>query len=384
MENKCKNNFDQGFRYVETTMLGTELMNATLEKPISVMELITEDGNMITNVEFNSFVLDVANIRLTPIQHCFMSVIYTMYTNGVEEFSVNQFANELARRKVKFNKDNMLTGVSAVKMLMKSNAQENIDAIVVNNENQDEINHFTYDEKDRANRNVKNNYTIINETSQSVHPVSENELDLYNSIMYELTKMSLVFVTLDLEKYDIRCLKGRYRELKTSGQLLPLRIKLVEDLNTKEKKVIFKITSVPILYEYAEKAKRIAKIPNKALNVPSNRTVEDEVLTQIIGKKISRLKNRNNRYNAKNITYEYFVYEKDEYTDVSKRVRKGLFKDLGICREQYTTDSAWSKRKSKIHTQVGKILQNFVDTHQIKGYVEIKDGIKIIGYEILT
>ncbi|MEE0929974.1 MAG: hypothetical protein UIM53_03160 [Acutalibacteraceae bacterium] len=382
MNNKdnCADSYNKGFRYVETTAIGHELMNATLANPVSVIEIAGSDVEMSTNVEFNSFVLDVSNIKLTPIQHCFMSVIYTMYKQGIKEFTINIFMNELARRTVSFDKSNALIGAAAVKRIMKSDAQQSIEA---NCPERLESNIIRYNEEEQTHSNFKNNYDVLMAIDDALCPESQEQLDLYNSVLYELIKMSLVSITLNLEKYNIQWHSKRYRKLTSYGQLLPLKIETIEDLHTHKKKIVFTITGMPILYDYAEQANRIAKIPNKVLAVKSARNQNDMALTQIIDTKISKMRNMNNNYKSRKISYEYYAWEKDPATGKRVKVRKGLFEEIGVCEEQYSTKSAWSKKKRKIHEQVGAILQNAVDNNYIKGFEERKDGQSLLGYQII-
>lgn len=378
--NKDKDKFHQGFRYVETTAIGHELMNATLANPVSVIEIAGSDIEMSTNVEFNSFVLDVSNIKLTPIQHCFMSVIYTMYKQGIREFTINIFMNELARRTVSFDKSNALIGAAAVKKIMKPDAKQSIEAIYQEKLPSDII---RYDENEQTNFNFKNNYDVLMAIDDALCPDNQEQLDLYNSVLYELIRMSLISITLNLEKYNIHWHSKRYRLLTSYGQLLPLKIETIEDLHTHKKKIVFTITGMPILYDYAEQAHRIAKIPNKVLDVKSAKNPKDMSLTQIIEVKISKMKNHNNNYKSRKIAYEYYTWDKDSETGKRIKVRRGLFEEMGISEEQYSSKSSWANKKLKIHKQVGAILQNSVDNNYIKGFEEYKDGQTYLGYKII-
>lgn len=376
-ENSQIDKIDNKSRYVETTALGNELTNKTMNASRAVVEI--PDDELIASANFESFVVDVSNITLTPLENCFMAVIYTMFKTGKTEFSINQFAAELARRKIRFNKVNELNGVAAVRQIFREDAQQQIDVL----DSSLSKNQFSMDSKEIAERNIQLNYDTILQVCGSFAAIDPNTLDKYSLIAYELLKMSLIHVRLNLGKYDIRDKNKRYRELLTVGQLLPLRLLVKEDVKTGDLKIYFKIDSVPILYEYAEKTGRIAKIPNKILDIPEAVTLDDMTLTQYITKRIMQMKNRNNNSMSRLISYEYETCEYNEETGRTEMVRKGLLASLGIYREQYSSDRSWSNKKMKVHKQVGIILQKCVDEHQIKGFEVNKRGNKTIGYRII-
>jgi hypothetical protein len=104
---------------------------------------------------------------------------------------------------------------------------------------------------------------------------------------------------------------------------------------------------------------------------PLRATPENITLQNTVARRIVQIKNKNNHSASNRISYEW-----------GKNGEKGLLSRVGIRRENFSSDNAWSQKKTKVHKAVGKILEKYKEDNIIKDYHEVKDGKIYIGYDI--
>ena len=156
-------------------------------------------------------------------------------------------------------------------------------------------------------------------------------------------------------------------------QLLEIREITIKSKVKKEKKTLYLLKGKPILYEYAEQLGRIISVPTEILVLPGVREDLDFALVkQEIVKEIELMKNPNNRYVTRTITYEW------EHGDKSG----GLLYRLGIDKNKYKNDIQWRKRKSRLNEQIKIILDHLIEIDYIKGYDFNYNGKAVVGFNI--
>jgi hypothetical protein len=286
-----------------------------------------ENRETYTILKLGSRILNMTDLSITPFDVCLMDCVYSMVVDGETEMTIEQLANALMKREVKF---------------------------------------------ERTEENFMNTFNIMKLNAESHPHLSPEELDFYNFLHLSMHKLANIYVRLDCS--NIRAADGSKitEESAMYGHLLPLRIGESYSPVKKVQRVKYKIQSKSILYEYAEKLNRVAVIPEKMLRTGLPATVDSIVLGREIAKTIAFMKNPNNSYHSREIVYEW--------TRGSET--GGLFERIGLHREDYATPQSWSKKKSKVHKDIGKILEKYKQDGTIAEYYELVKGKSKVGYRV--
>lgn len=305
------------------------------EKTIRVSEFGEKASESAANyalLSLYSSELDMEKLSITPFDVCILDTVYTMCQDAKTSFTIEELANRMARKEVKFN---------STKMEFDRESNKHISKIFL---------------------------------SQDANPnKTPEQLNFYNFLHYSVSKLSFIKIAIDcsaLPRLDENEVK--YDRIILEGSLLPVNAILYRTNVVKEEKIKYTFATIPVLYEYAERYKRIAAAPAKVLRTPLNVNPENISLTNEIAKTISLMKNPNNNYHSRDITYEWTV----------NGVEKGLLARLGFYRSQYSSAAAWSRKKSTLHKDLGKILESYKNSGLIKDYSENKKGTVYIGYHI--
>lgn len=154
--------------------------------------------------------------------------------------------------------------------------------------------------------------------------------------------------------------------------LLPMTTEIRKSKVKHRNKTVYKIYKTPILYDYAEKLSRIIKVPTSVLSIDGIREDDDFLaIKQQLVKEIMIMKNTKNKYVNRMIKYEWANGE-----------RGGFAERVGLKKENYSNEIQWNKRKVKLTNQLKVILEHLVSVKFIKGYLPIKDGKSVVGFEI--
>jgi hypothetical protein len=202
----------------------------------------------------------------------------------------------------------------------------------------------------------------------------KNTSTKFDEIVNAIERLSLIRITIDCT--DVMREKGKISEKAkavVSGYLMPVTGYYILSPVKKENKLAYKIDRKPVLYEYAESLGRVISVPSNVLAIEGVR--EDTaftILKQEIIKEIETMKNANNNYKTRDITYEWANGSRDG----------GFFSRIGVKEENYANAAQWRKKKSKINKQISIVMDHLVETNYIKGYSFNKDGGSIIGVHI--
>lgn len=318
--------------YMNNTQVATGLLDPTVtEEDMRIAEYgAKNDPNAVAILRVQSEIFDMGKVKLTPFDECVLDACYALALHGATKFSIENLANVLAGKEVKFH--------------------------------------------DLDTSRYKGALEFLKQNPDGTTAIDPSNLSYYEFLHFTVEKLSKLTVTLDCTNLLAPDGKRVFSELKVEGYMLPVEIYYGVSRVTKKEKVYYRFLTKSIIYEYAERFNRIACVPKKLLDngVPNN--VETIPLQTAVLKKISLIKNDHNNYYTNKISYEW-------YSEKDKKMH-GLLADLGLSREQYSSNSAWRNKKSKIHRDVGLILQKCQDEGIISGYEEMKDGQKIQGYTI--
>lgn len=347
MAKKGKNNIEQAINkdgselpvieheklpsYMQDTIVSlTKVSQALAESgPLQLKQNINEYGaktvqneDTYTAMEICSDTLDVDKVVLGPFASCVMNCLYTMNTNGVKEFSIEQLANYLLKREVKFES-------------LETNFQSAFDYMKIDSDGFPEI--------------------------------PEDQLDFYNQLHLLMHKLAKTFIRLD-------CTNLRYTTgekvpdlLVMYGPLVPLTIYEGESPVTKRKRIMYRMSDKPIVYEYAEALRRLTKIPAQALSTNLPAKPDSVVLSDMLATWVQMLKNPNNSQWSPSIKFEG---------------RYGLFNILNITKEKYPARSTLSRRKQRLKKDVELILKHFMSIGLIKSLTVDKTNGVITGYTV--
>lgn len=148
------------------------------------------------------------------------------------------------------------------------------------------------------------------------------------------------------------------------------------------------ISEFPSLYKYAKNLNQVVAIPTHWYGTlkTEKRTIDYQKIQEIINKRISIMKNKNNKSMSNRILFT--SYDGNEY--------HGLYNLLDEKREYcyYDTDNPedidlekkvqkrWNKRKDVIRKNVYKVLEYLISVNAIKGYTDVKERKEVIGVDI--
>lgn len=330
--NKPKNRYAEGLHYINNTQVATGLLDPTVtEEDMRIAEYgAKNDPNAVAILRVKSEVFDMGKVKLTPFDECVLDACYALALHGATKFSIENLANVLAGKEVKFH--------------------------------------------DLDTSRYKGALEFLKENPDGTAVIDPSSLSYYEFLHFTVEKLSKLTVTLDCTNLLAPDGQKVFSELKVEGYMLPVEIFHGVSRITKKEKVFYRFLTKSIIYEYAERFNRIACVPAKLLDngVPNN--VETIPLKTAILKKIALMKNSHNNYYTNKISYEWYS-EKD-------KAMRGLLSELGLSREQYSSSSAWRNKKSKIHRDVGLILEKCKEEGMIADYEEAKEGQRIIGYII--
>lgn len=318
--------------YMQDTIVSLTKVSQALAEPgpLQASQLVHEYGKKTiqneetyTVMEICSETLDIDKVVLGRFATCVMDCLYSMNTSGIKKFSIEQLANYLLKREVKFES-------------LETNFQSALDYMKVD--------------------------------SNGFPEIPEDQLDFYNQLHLLMHKLAKTFIRLD-------CTNLRYTTgekvpdlLVMYGPLVPLTIYEGESPVTKRKRIMYRMSEKPIVYEYAEALRRLTRIPGQALstNLPAN--PDSVVLSNILGKEIKQLKNKNNS-------------KKTSCIDLTGP--NGLYQELGVTKEQFPDKSRLSRERKKLRLKVEKVLDGFVSSGFITRYVEHVEGNCTTQYDIV-
>lgn len=195
------------------------------------------------------------------------------------------------------------------------------------------------------------------------------------SICRSLDKLSLIQIRIDCStEFQQRKIISKEQKAQYTTYLLPLERIQVISANHRTVMTGYHLIQKPALFEYAEKVRQIISFPMELLQAGTlSDTPEALLLKRALLRRIECMKSEKNHYNSRDIRYE-------RYDNSSKRM-KGLFSDIGIRKEDFSTGSGswWRKKRSTLHQKVTAILDAFVTAGYIAGYTVLRDGQTVTG-----
>lgn len=194
------------------------------------------------------------------------------------------------------------------------------------------------------------------DTTDAFQKVVVNTLDKLMRLTIQIECME----QLELMQMSTRNNKSIYK-----GPLLSLEKKV--ECENGGKKIVYHISGMPVLYQYALMVKHICSVSSELLNIPGKRTGrEDTMIARYLIRRISAMRNKKNSMKSRHIVYE-------------RRCDQGMLRQLGYSEEGYKN---WSDKKFKIHRTVIRYLDHFVKYGYISGYVILKKKRSFYGIEI--
>ena len=328
---QTQNKHVKGVEYINTTKVSTALTTREAkEKTVKVHEYgekTEKNRQSFTIMSLYSRVLNMSNVVITPFDINILDCVYSMIQNGQSEFTIEQLANTLMKKEVKF---------------------------------------------DSIDVNYQDTFEAMKLTKEANPELSEEQLNFYNRLHLSIMKLSNVTVRLDCSRMKAPDGEKMFDRHIKYGYLLPIEIDEYESPVKKEQRIKYTMIKKSILYQYAERLNRVAVVPAKMLDTGLPASVDGVVLGREIAKIITIMKNPHNHYASRDITYEWKKYGEE----------KGLFARIGLKREQYATAQSWAKKKSKVHKEIGQILSRYQEAGIIKSYHENKKGQAKTGYHI--
>ncbi len=182
---------------------------------------------------------------------------------------------------------------------------------------------------------------------------------LHNSI-YKLSQIT-VYVECS-EEFRARRIVKKDECVTYQGNLLPLK-------NDHDDYVI---TGLSPTYQYAQQIGQYATVPSEILQagVVQN-SAEILLLRRYLIKRIVAMRNQRNRMFSKRIALEWWDHKQKRYS--------GLLPHLGYDPEK---NLVTRKKKGALCQAVRAILTGLQKNSYIAGYAEVRQGRKIIGYEV--
>lgn len=198
------------------------------------------------------------------------------------------------------------------------------------------------------------------------------------TICRSLDKLSLIQIRIDCSsEFQQRKIISKEQKVQYTTYLLPLEQIQVLSANHQAVMNGYHLIQKPALFEYAEKVHQIISFPLELLQAGAlSDTPEALLLKRTLLRRIECMKSEKNHYCSRDIRYE-------RYDNSSKRM-KGLFSEIGICKEAFSTCSGswWRKKRSTLHQKVTAILDSFVTASYIAGYRVLRDGQTVTGVRI--
>lgn len=330
-EEQTNNKHCKGVEYINTTKVSTALTTREAkEKTVKVHEYgekTEKNRQSFTIMSLYSRVLNMSNVVITPFDINILDCVYSMIQNGQSVFTIEQLANTLVKKEVKF---------------------------------------------DSIDVNYQDTFEAMKLTKEANPELSEEQLNFYNRLHLSIMKLSNVTVRLDCSRMKAPDGEKVFDRHIKYGYLLPMEIDEYESPVKKEQRIKYTMIKKSILYQYAERLNRVAVVPAKMLDTGLPASVDSVVLGREVARIITVMKNPHNRYASRDITYEWKKYGEE----------KGLFARIGLKREQYATAQSWAKKKSKVHKEIGQILSRYQEEGIIKSFHENKKGQVKTGYHI--
>ena len=321
----------KGVEYINTTRVSTALTTREAkEKTVKVHEYgekTEKNRQSFTIMSLYSRVLNMSNVVITPFDINILDCVYSMIKNGRSVFTIEQLANTLMKKEVKF---------------------------------------------DSIDVNYQDTFEAMKLTKEANPELSEEQLNFYNRLHLSIMKLSNVTVRLDCSRMKAPDGEKVFDRHIKYGYLLPMEIDEYESPVKKEQRIKYTMIKKSILYQYAERLNRVAVVPAKMLDTGLPASVDGVVLGREIARIITLMKNPHNHYASRDITYEWKKGSEE----------KGLFARIGLKREQYATAQSWAKKKSKVHKEIGQILSRYQEAGIIKSYHENKKVQAKTGYHI--
>lgn len=335
-----KNKYEIGEIVFDITKLNKMLTKPGISDGKVIVPEYDKDGKKSPEryVVVNVTPLKVNNeaYSITPFDICILDTIYSMIHNDIKTFTIEELANRLVKREVKFDSTKM------------------------------QIPPLFFQEARIPSLSPENNTEI-----------SVEELNFYNYLHFCVSKLARIDVMIDYTHFKRPCDVEpgeeyvQYKRNIVYGRLLPLKGHISQTVAMKKEKVHYIVEEIPILFEYAIQCKRLARGPAKLMATPLRATPENITLQNAVARRIIQIKNKNNHSASNRISYEW-----------GKNNEKGLLTRIGVKREHFSSDANWSKKKGKIHKAVGQILEKYKADNIIKDYHEVKNGQVNVGYDI--
>lgn len=339
-ENENKNKYEIGDIIFDVTKLNKMLTRKEAKTGTIIIPEYDKDGVKSPDryAELTIIPLKVNNEEyyIEPFDICILDTIYSMIQNDVKSFSIGELANRLVKRELKFEH---------TRMQLPAQFLEAFNIPAFSHVNNPEI------------------------------PVEK--LNFFNHLLFSINKLSCINVTIDCthlngpRDIDPNSEKVQYKKNILFGRLLPIKGQIFQTAGMPEEKLRYTMSETPVLFDYAISYRRVARGPAKLMASPLRATPENITLQNAVARRIVQIKNKNNHSASNRISYEW-----------GKNGEKGLLSRVGIRRENFSSDNAWSQKKTKVHKAVGKILEKYKEDNIIKDYHEVKDGKIYIGYDI--
>ena len=187
----------------------------------------------------------------------------------------------------------------------------------------------------------------------------EKVRQLHNSI-YRLSQITVCVEC--SEEFRARRIINKDENVTYQGNLLPLE----GDRDD------YVITGLSPTYQYAQQIGQYATVPSEILQAGDvQNSVEILLLRRYLIKRIAAMRNRRNRMFSKRIALEWWDHKQKRYS--------GLLPHLGYDPEKNPVPR---KKKSTLCQAIRAILTGLQRSNYIAGYVEVRQGQKIIGYEV--
>lgn len=321
----------KGVEYINTTKVSTALTTREAkEKTVKVHEYgekTEKNRQSFTIMSLYSRVLNMSNVVITPFDINILDCVYSMIKNGQSVFTIEQLANTLMKKEVKF---------------------------------------------DSIDVNYQDTFEAMKLTKEANPELSEEQLNFYNRLHLSIMKLSNVTVRLDCSRMKAPDGEKVFDRHIKYGYLLPMEIDEYESPVKKEQRIKYTMIKKSILYQYAERLNRVAVVPAKMLDTGLPASVDGVVLGREIAKIITIMKNPHNHYSSRDITYEWKKGGEE----------KGLFARIGLKKESYPSPQSWSRKKRQIHKMIGEILEKYKQDGIITDYHENINGKSKVGYHI--
>lgn len=345
-ENETKNKYEVGEIVFDITKLNKMITRPEAKNSKIIIPEYDRDGNKLPDryaiLTLSAIEIDKELYSITPFDLVLLDTVYSMAQNNTEKeltFTIEELANRLVKREVKFESTKM-----------------------------------------QVPPQYWDRFCLPFLTPEENPDTPIERLNFYNYLHFCVSKLSFIEATIDCTflkgpRDDIKPDENHVPYLKDIlfGPLLPVKGRLYRTIAMKEDRISYTMSHMPILFEYATRYRRVARGPAKLMATPLRATPENITLQNAVAKRVMQIRNQNNNCTNGRLSYEW-----------GRNGEKGLLARVGIRRENFSSDDNWSKKKTKVHRAVGKILEKYKKENLIKDYQEVKNGKTYVGYDIVV